>query len=188
MADSIAGVTSTLFQSTTVAAEDVAGLYYLRTKEVKKVYLAGPITGWTYGDCTDWRQYAKQKLGAAGIEGISPMRGKEYLAKVAAATPLSGDCDVYKEISVLSSNRGVMTRDRWDATRCDLMLINFLGSKFASIGTLFEMAWADSKRIPTVVVVEDGNIHWEHAFVKEATGFRLDNLDKALELVEAICQ
>ena len=43
------------------------------------VYLAGPITGLTFDGCTDWREYAKKSLAEAGIDGLSPMRAKDYL-------------------------------------------------------------------------------------------------------------
>lgn len=37
----------------------------------KIVYLAGPITGLDYNDCTDWREYAKKELEKWGIIGLS---------------------------------------------------------------------------------------------------------------------
>lgn len=174
---------------TMIATDSLAsGLHYLRTKEVKKVYLAGPITGMKYGECTDWRQYARDVLNDSGIEGISPMRGKEYLEETAKDEPFSADGDKFKILSPLSTNRGIITRDRWDATRCDIMLVNFLGAKIASIGTVFEMAWANIKHTPIVIACEEDNIHWQHGFIKEVVGYRLDTLDKALSLVKAICQ
>jgi hypothetical protein len=36
-----------------------------------------------------------------------------------------------------------MTRDRFDATRCDVLLVNLLGAERVSIGTMMEVAWAD---------------------------------------------
>lgn len=150
------------------------------------VYLAGPITGLTFGQCTDWRDYAASNLIEDGIKPLSPMRGKEYLARIAATKPLAGDCDKYSVISPLSSNRGITTRDRWDATRCDVLLVNVTGAKAVSIGTVMEIAWADLSRIPIVMAAEDDNIHWGHGMIKEAVGFRTETLDAALEIVKAI--
>lgn len=42
------------------------------------LYLAGPITDISYGNCTDWRTYVSSKLPPS-IRAISPMRGKDYL-------------------------------------------------------------------------------------------------------------
>ncbi len=46
---------------------------------MRTVYLSGPITGLDYKGCTDWREYARTWLADLNIEGLSPMRGKEYL-------------------------------------------------------------------------------------------------------------
>lgn len=152
-----------------------------------QVYLAGPITGLNYGACTDWRKYAKQQLESAGIQAwSSPMRGKEYLETVARDKPFTADGNAYSSMGPLSSDRGIVTRDRWDATRCDVILVNFLGAKQVSIGTVFEIAWADLSRIPVVCCMEPtGNPH-EHGFIKEAIGFRVETLDYGIDIVKAI--
>lgn len=146
----------------------------------KKVYLAGPITGLEYGESVDWRESAKDKLTEGGIRAYSPMRAKDYLDGVG---PLESQ---YFDISVMSSPRGIMTRDRWDATTCDVILVNLLGAKRVSIGTVMEIAWADLSRIPSVVAMEEsGNVH-EHAMITEAIGFRVPTLDEGINIVKAI--
>jgi hypothetical protein len=151
------------------------------------VYLAGPITGCSYGECTDWRQYAIHELAQHGIKGLNPMRGKEYLSHVEKFT---ADGNKYGEMhgvrNVMSLNRGIMTRDRWDATRCDALLVNFLGAPQISIGTSMEIAWADLSRIPIVCAMEDvGNPH-EHGMILEAIGFRSATLDEALHVLKSM--
>jgi len=151
---------------------------------MKTVYLAGPITGLDYKGCTDWRQHAKTDLEAAGIKGLSPMRGKEYLAQING--PLSGTGEEYRHLGVLSLPRGIMTRDRFDATRCDVLLVNLLGAKDKSTGTIMEIAWADLCRTPIVCAIEkSGNPH-EHMMIHEALGYRVPSLDEALHIVKAI--
>lgn len=149
----------------------------------KTVYLAGPITGLNYKGATDWRQLASTVLKGAGIKGLSPMRGKEYLADV---LEFSADGDVYKDLNVLSSNRGIMTRDRWDATRCDVLLVNFLGATKVSIGSIMECAWADLSRIPIVCVIEPHDNPHDHGMITEAIGYRVPTLDQALHIIKAI--
>lgn len=39
------------------------------------LYLAGPITGLTYAECTDWRDWVRAQL-PPDIVGLSPMRGR----------------------------------------------------------------------------------------------------------------
>lgn len=146
---------------------------------MKNVYLAGPITGQTFEGCTDWRQFAIKDLRRSGITGLSPLRGKEYLKKVGVLG------DEYQDIP-LSTARAITTRDRWDATRCDIILVNLLGATRVSIGTVMELAWADSCRIPSIVVIEpEGNLH-DHSMLKEVMGFRVDTLEKGLHIAKAI--
>ncbi len=148
-----------------------------------QVYLAGPITGLTYDGAEDWRALAKAELAKYDIHGLSPLRAKDYLRGI---TALTADCAGYGEMNCLSSPRGIMTRDRYDATRCDALLVNLLGAERVSIGTVMELAWADLSRIPIVVAMEPkGNVH-EHAMVTEAIGFRVPSIDEALHVVKAI--
>lgn len=150
---------------------------------MKSVYLAGPISGLSFGECTDWRNAAIKQLAEAGIEGLSPMRAKEYLAGL--GEPLGPDGDKYKILSPLSTNRGIMTRDRWDATRCDVLFANLLDAKTVSVGTVMEIAWADLKRTPIVAVMEEGNKH-DHGMIFEAIGFKVKTVQEGLNIVKAI--
>lgn len=142
------------------------------------VYLSGPITGLTYVGATDWRDYAKAVL-APEIDGLSPMRAKDYLAGEQALAAAG-----YSE-KALSCAKGITTRDRYDTTRADLMLVNLLGAERVSIGTMIEFGWADAARVPIVLVMGDGNPH-DHAMVREMAGFIVPTLDEGLDIVKAI--
>jgi nucleoside 2-deoxyribosyltransferase len=146
------------------------------------VYLAGPITGLTFAGCTDWRKHAIEQLAEVGVRGLSPMRCKDYLA---ALPVISGTGEEYAHMGPLSLPRGVITRDRFDTTRCDVVLVNLLGAKAVSIGTVMEIAWADLSRIPIVCAMEKGNPH-EHMMIHEALGYRVPTLEEALRIVAAI--
>lgn len=151
----------------------------MKGRGMSTVYLAGPITGLSYGECTDWREYAIKELDAAGIRGVSPLRAKSYLSNEGKIA------DSYEQI-VLSSSRGITTRDRWDATRCDVLLASLLGADRVSIGTVMEVAWADLSRIPIVLVMEkEKNLH-DHAMLREVAGFRVETLEEGLNVVKAI--
>jgi len=152
---------------------------------MKTVYLAGPISGLSYKGATDWRQFAELELRDAGIKGLSPMRAKEYLKDVTSDVGFSSTCHEYGHLSPLSGPRGIMTRDRFDATRCDVLLVNLAGAEKVSVGTVMEIAWADLCRTPIVCVMEPDNVH-EHAMVTEAIGFRVSTLEEGLHVVKAI--
>jgi nucleoside 2-deoxyribosyltransferase len=121
-----------------------------------KVYLAGPITGLTYDQGQDWRVDARNFLARYNIFGASPLRGKEYLREL--VEPITGTGEEYAHLGCMSTPRGVMTRDRYDATTCDVLLVNLLGSTRVSIGTVMEIAWADAHRIPIICAMEKGNV------------------------------
>ena len=141
------------------------------------VYLAGPITGLDHSGCTEWRQYVIDNL-PQGIEGYSPMRAKQYLND-------AGVLDGSYEDFPLSTQRGIYARDRFDCTRLDAVLVNLLGAKKVSIGTVMEIAWAADNNKPIVLVMEEGNIH-QHPMVMEACPFVVDNIDEAIHVLGAL--
>lgn len=141
------------------------------------VYLAGPITGTSYDEATNWRDVASVKLNS-NIQGISPMRGKQYLAGKEFIQ------DAHAEYT-MSTPKAIVCRDRFDATRCDVLLVNFVGAKRVSIGTVLEIAWADSQRIPIVIAMEKDNVH-QHAMIKEMAGYVVETLDEAVDVVNKI--
>ena len=120
-----------------------------------KVYLAGPIAGYSYGEINDWRVSVKDELKNHGIDGYSPMRGKEYLSDEKILK------DPYNEKSRRSAEitTGINVRDYNDCKTADAILVNFLGSNKISIGTCMEVAWARAFQIPLVMIMEKDNIH-----------------------------
>ena len=142
------------------------------------VYLAGPITGLSFDNAVDWRDEFSELLPKE-IVGMSPLRGKTYLQNensIAAA---------YEDI-VLSSARGITTRDYNDCKRSDLVVANFLGATKVSIGTVMEIAWAKSFQIPVIVIMEkEGNLH-DHPMINESTGFRVDTVKEAADIATVL--
>lgn len=142
------------------------------------IYLAGPISGCSYGECTNWRE-AFKTLVPASVRCLSPMRGKDYLA---GEDVIDGS---YPE-HTLSCSRGIMTRDFFDCTRADLLVVNLSGcGSRVSIGTVMEIAWAFQRRTPVIVVMEKGNVH-EHPMIDEAIGFRVETLEQAATIAKVI--
>lgn len=144
---------------------------------MSKVYLAGPITGLTFGECTDWREYATKAL-APEITAFSPMRQKGFLA---ARGKLEGAYDTHP----LSTAKGITTRDRHDCTGCDVILMNLLDAERVSIGTMIEVGYAAIARRPIVLVMEPGNLH-EHPMLAEEAGYRVQTLDEGIAIVRSI--
>lgn len=143
------------------------------------VYLAGPITGCSFGECTDWREAFSDAIRPFGIQGLSPMRGKDYLQ---SERVIVHDYPQH----LLSSQRGIMTRDFFDCMRADIVVVNLLGSKIVSIGTVMEIAWAYANKTPVVCIMEsESNIH-DHPMIREAIGFRVETVEQAIETVKIV--
>lgn len=151
-------------------------------KTTPLVYLAGPITGLNFDECTDWREDVKAAM-PSHIDTLSPLRGKQYLKE--RSNRDGRIMDSYEEYP-LSSSRGINTRDHWDVMRSSAVLVNMLGAAKASLGTVMEIAWAFAYRVPLVLVMEkEGNIH-DHSMIRESTGFRVDTLEKGIEVIVAL--
>jgi nucleoside 2-deoxyribosyltransferase len=145
-----------------------------------KVYLAGPITGLTFGDAQDWRDYVTSHIDPR-LQCYSPLRGKDFFKG-------KGEIKSKEEYTFhpLSTDKGITTRDRFDCMGSDLVLFNLLGAKSVSIGTMIELGWADAARNPAIVVMEkEGNPH-EHPMLRQTTHYRVESLDDAIRLAEMI--
>lgn len=155
------------------------------------VYLAGPILGTTYGECTDWREYAQAQLAMRdpSLRGASPMRAKRYLAGLAKMPLSAGELRTKTSGAIktpLSTAAAIVGRDQMDVARADLLLVNLLGAKVASIGTCCEVAQAHQLHVPVMLVIEDeGNVH-DHPFITQQSAFRVADLDTAINLIPAI--
>lgn len=144
-----------------------------------RVYLAGPISGCTYDQCTDWRAQFAGVIEAWGVEALSPMRGKDYLndGKI-----IDGSYDQ----TILSSAQAILHRDFWDCCRSDVVLVNLLGAERVSIGTVMEIAFAHARQIPVVLLMEPkGNIH-EHPMIQQAIAFRVSTVNEAINTLQII--
>jgi len=155
------------------------------------VYLAGPISNCSFDSVVDWREHAIKKLPAE-ILGLSPMRGKTYLQNMQEiSTHVEGRTDMNENSSVLhlnkimSSSRGIITRDYNDVRRSDALLVNLAGATKVSIGTVMEIGWAKVLNIPVICVMEEGNVH-DHPMVNECIGYRCNTLDEGIELVQML--
>ena len=152
---------------------------------MKSIYLAGPITGGSYKGVTDWRNYFSEQFSkhwnASGkIEVLSPMRHKDYLLQ---ETKIG---DAYED-RIMSSQRGITARDRFDTTNASLVVVNLLGATRVSIGTMIELGWADANNTPILLIMEkDGSNLHDHAMVRELAPFWTDNLDEAIMIAGKI--
>lgn len=126
---------------------------------MKTVYLSGPMTGCSDLEMEGWRQSVSGILADISIKTLSPTRHLEDL--------------------IYLGDRFAFYRDYNDVKNCDALLVNFLGAKQVSIGTIFEVCWAHMLKIPCVIVMNNGNQH-SHLFVKEAASVIVPTMKEGL--------
>jgi len=147
-----------------------------------KIYLAGPITGLTFGGATEWREEVMRRvtMEVLPFDCFSPLRGKAYLKQERGAIK-----DVERLDSLLSSSAKILFRDSHDVRTADAMLVNLLGADKVSIGTVMEIAWAYEHRVPTILMMEAGNIH-DHRMIVAACPYIAPNVDTAMFMLKQI--
>jgi nucleoside 2-deoxyribosyltransferase len=149
-------------------------------------YLAGAIAGLTYDDATDWRIQAKHRLGEFGIEALNPMRAKDALAERNCGVIPQTFRD-YSDLGAFFTAKGIMTRDFNDVRRSDALLVNLLGLRKLSAGTIMELGWAYAFQKPAIVAIEaEGNPHDNHPMLLEAMPFRVTTLEEAIDAVAVL--
>jgi len=151
------------------------------------IYLAGPITGLSYGEALDWRAEVRERLAASAphIECIDPMRTKQHLAAVDTIGP-------HGHAGALLDSHAVVARDLWDVDRCDVVLMNLSGASEVSIGSMVELGRASVRGKFVIVVLppadpasEHPNPH-DHLFVHELASTLVKDLDDALAVIESM--
>jgi nucleoside 2-deoxyribosyltransferase len=153
-----------------------------------KIYLAGPITGCSWGESENWRDKFKA-FEIPNVQCYSPLRGKEYL---------KGDrmiADSYMQHR-MSTAKAIMVRDAFDVRSADAVVVNFQGAQRVSIGTVMEIAWAWDRNKPVIAIFDEPgtpdpavyapgtaprDIH-EHAMLNEAISWKVYNLEDAAEI------
>jgi nucleoside 2-deoxyribosyltransferase len=150
----------------------------------RSVYLCGPITGLTFNEAKyGWRAQVHAALTPFGIECLSPMRSKEgdhfTDAQQKSLSPMGSNIDV------MSTPRGLTSRDRFDTLRCGLLFCNVVGATKISAGSMIELGWADGKHTPILLVMEKGNIH-EHAMVVDLASWIVPTTEEGIEVAKAV--
>ena len=151
---------------------------------MKKVYLAGPVTGLSWEETESWRDDFKKRLkdSSPHIVGFSPLREKGFLVNETSIA------DTYP--TIFSSQRAIMSRDFFDVSTADALVANLTLSSTVSIGTVMEIAWAYQRRIPVIIIskMKDGipiNIH-NHSMLREAANWWIEDQEDAVTIIQTL--
>lgn len=135
---------------------------------MRKVYLAGPITGLEYDEAKDWRDDYARRLARYGFEGLSPMRDKDEF-RVKGKLSAFFD-DGYEAVE----------RDLCDIEESECVIVNLLGAEEISLGSMAELGYAFASEKPIILVMEgEGNPH-HHVFPYYMANVLVPSLDDAL--------
>jgi nucleoside 2-deoxyribosyltransferase len=157
------------------------------------LYLAGAITGLSYGEAVAWREETANRLAetAPHVRCVDPTRAKRHLANVDQIGP-------HGHPGGLLDGHAVVARDLWDLDRADVILMNLSGARRASVGCMVELGWARARGRFVIVVLPAEetagaprsadmpvNPH-DHSFVHELASAVVGTLDEALALIETM--
>lgn len=115
---------------------------------------------------------------------ICPMRGEEAFLK-SLGTPVPSRHETISD-HPLASDRVQNARDFWDVKEADVIFVNLLGSKMASIGTIGEVAIAWYLRKFILVIAEPGNVHTEHGLFREWASLVLPTIDQGTTYLKEV--
>jgi nucleoside 2-deoxyribosyltransferase len=144
------------------------------------VYLAGPISGLSLDECTNWRNRVTEELNSDMVHCLTPLRGKAILAD-------QPYIHSHEYNDPFLTTRSITRRDMFDTLRSSCIFMNLLDTSKVSIGTMMELAWAYQNQIPTVVLMEKDNIH-HHAMVDEACTYIVDSLEEGIRITKTLLE
>ena len=126
------------------------------------LYLAGPITGLTLQDASDWRENELMlaSLAKHGYICLNPLREKAHLMEF-EDTPLPARYTPEQEEFEVSN-------DLDDINKSAAVLANLRDAERVSIGTVWEIGYATAKGKPVITVLEPGGVH-DHLFIHNAS-------------------
>ena len=154
-----------------------------------KVYLSGPMSGLIVQEATKRRFFYEQNLGPE-FETISPMRdwhlisGREF--EDYADDIIAPQVDKPESTTNFACDKEIFMRDKFDVIHSDCVIVDVLDSKKVSIGTAFEIAWANEFTVPIILVMEEKDNPHDHAFIKECSSFRVHTRERAVDVIRSV--
>lgn len=156
-----------------------------------RIYLAGPITGLSYGEARHgWREEIAKMASAQypQLDMFSPMRSKNFLERT---RKIKGTADSYGA-ATFGQASGILGRDYNDVKSSQVVIANFLGAKVGSLGTAAEFGFAHALQIPVVMIIEKPddpelktNPH-RHVFMEEIATYIVHDLEEALMVAASL--
>lgn len=149
----------------------------------RSIYLAGPITGLTYDEARyGWRADIANDVDE-DVQVLSPMRHEGHLAE------LKGEIDdkTLEQVNhFFSYPKMIVTKDLLDIDVSSLVVVNLLGAKSVSKGTLHEISYAYAKGKPIIVIMEDKGNPNDGPFLRVQSSVVLPTLEDAILVINSL--
>ena len=145
----------------------------------RTVYLAGTISGLTYGQASGPRDYAANLLLKRGWDVLDPMRGYQILSTL-GDTPISEGQEVKSMLGI--TDTAITQRDRDDIRRSDVLLV-FSGNA-ATWGTGFEWEFAFNLGKPIVIICDEDSPTRNHPWCRTMCSGFVSSVDEAVEFID----
>lgn len=145
------------------------------------IYLAGPMTGLTWEEATEWRDMATLRL-TPQWRVITPVRGQTKYNKATMGDVITASTMTEEQPSLplAYTATGITAQDQFYIDQSDWLLVNFLNANRVSIGTVWEMGYAWGRNKMIISVIEPNSIH-DHPFVRRRSHVFVPDLDEAIE-------
>lgn len=146
---------------------------------MRTIYLAGPISGLTWNEATEWRNTITPVLKELGYNVLNPLTGKDFLEDKGVIQP-----NIQQHESVLAKYPVIYNMDMFRVRQSDILLVNFRGCKIVSIGTVSEINLAHEKDKLVILIMDKDNIH-NHPFITERS-IVVETMGEAITILKNI--
>ena len=150
-------------------------------KKWMTVYLAGYISGNKIKQCSAWRIKIREhynkwlnkettRIEPYPITWLEPLNGETF----GVITDDGLKCDL--------PGKALVARDHKCVKIADLLIANTdtFGDKRPLTGTIYELAWAWTYKIPTIIITDNKNYR-EHPFIQDTASIIVKSVDELLD-------
>lgn len=157
----------------------------MKNQKKHYAYLSGPITAdiATFKWREDFERLVEERNLRIAV--INPCRSKFdqiIYSKMKAGEPIN----FLEEAAKIPT--GVLKRkDRQQVMISSLIVVNLAiqDKQKPTVGTIYELAWADEKHLPVIAIVDEKNPGLaNHPFIKDSISERVKSVEEAVNLID----
>ena len=146
------------------------------------VYISHPMSNLSFEEVMQYYLEVIWKLKGKcpNIKIFHPLIGKSSLANEKKL-----NANGYND-NPISNKHAIYKRDRWMVQQSDIVLVDLTDGDGISVGCLFELAWADLLGKYTIVIRQEDDVRYKHAFIDEAADVIFDNIEDVIDYIQKL--